>query len=146
MTAGGCPYLMMTAASQERRSSALDAWLAAGRPVTPVSMEERGQFLLDYIDLLLTERTREADGFRHLAPGSSLESAPAKGHTKWVINKLRALNSWYTKGLTGGSQLRVSINSAESINQLRSIIGEFFVVNPKTVNIYDHRTLAVLPE
>lgn len=120
--------------------------LAAGRPLTPVSMEERGQFLLDYIDLLLTERTREADGFRHFAPGTSLESMPAQGHTKWVINKLRALNSWYTKGLTGGSHLRVSINSSESINQLRSVINDFFVVNPKTVDIEDERTLAVLPE
>ena len=43
-----------------------------------------------------------------------------------MINKLRALNSWYTKGLDSGSHLRVAINSAESIAQLRTIIQEFF--------------------
>jgi tRNA-dihydrouridine synthase len=43
-----------------------------------------------------------------------------------VINKLRALNSWYTKGLDGGSRLRVAINAAESIAQLRAIVEEFF--------------------
>ncbi len=120
--------------------------MAAGREPQPITMEERGQFLLDYLELLLNERVNEADGFRHLAPGHDSHSAPAKGREKWVINKLRALNSWYTKGLNGGSQLRVSINSAESINQLKSIIVDFFVVNPKTVDIQDHRPLAVLPE
>jgi hypothetical protein len=43
-----------------------------------------------------------------------------------VINKLRALNSWYTKGLDNGSHLRVAVNSAESIARLRAIIEEFF--------------------
>ena len=36
----------------------------------------------------------------------------ARGHDRWVINKLRALNSWYTKGLDNGSHLRVAINAA----------------------------------
>ncbi len=121
------------------------AALAAGREPEPVSLQDRGQFLLDYLDLLLTERVNEADGFRHVAPGFG-ESAPARGREKWVINKLRALNSWYTKGLAGGSQLRVAINSVESISQLKSTISEFFVINPKTVNVEDHRPLAVLPE
>jgi len=94
------------------------------RAVTP---SERGQFLLDYIDLLMNERVNEADGFRHVAPGQVPQpSAPARGHDRWVINKLRALNSWYTKGLEGGSQLRVKINSAESIAQLRDIVANFF--------------------
>ena len=44
-----------------------------------------------------------------------------------MINKLRALNSWYTKGLDNGSHLRVAINAAESIPQLRDIIEEFFL-------------------
>ena len=44
-----------------------------------------------------------------------------------MINKLRALNSWYTKGLDNGSHLRVAINAAESIAQLREIIHEFFL-------------------
>jgi hypothetical protein len=45
-----------------------------------------------------------------------------------VINKLRALNSWYTKGLDNGSHLRIKVNAAESIPQLREIVAEFFEV------------------
>ena len=122
------------------------AAMAAGQEPEPVSLEERGQFLLDYLELLLNERVNEVDGFRHVAPGEFSEHAPVRGREKWVINKLRALNAWYTKGLVGGSQLRVAINSVESINQLRSVIVDFFVINPKTVDIEDHRPLAVLPE
>ena len=51
---------------------------------------------------------------------------PARGHDRWVINKLRALNSWYTKGLDNGSHLRVAINAAESIPHLREIVAAFF--------------------
>jgi hypothetical protein len=47
-----------------------------------------------------------------------------------VINKLRALNSWFTKGLDGGSQLRVAINAADSIPQLRDVIQDFFASIP----------------
>jgi hypothetical protein len=47
-----------------------------------------------------------------------------------VINKLRALCSWYSKGLDGGSQLRVRVNSAESIAELRTIVDEFFLGAP----------------
>jgi tRNA-dihydrouridine synthase B len=122
------------------------AEMASGRTPEPVTLEERGQFLLDYLELLLNERVNEANGFRHIAPGVTGKPEPARGREKWVINKLRALNSWYTKGLTGGSQLRVAINSAETIDQLRSIILEFFVINPKTINVNDYRPLAVLPE
>ena len=68
-------------------------------------VEERGRFLLDYIDLLLRERVDEAVGFRHLAAGNA-SHAPAVGRERWVINKLRALGAWYTKGLVGGSELR----------------------------------------
>ena len=60
------------------------------------------------------------------AAGPTAERGGARGHDRWVINKLRALNSWYTKGLDNGSHLRVSVNAAESIPQLREIIAEFF--------------------
>lgn len=99
-----------------------------GRTVAPASLEERGRFLLDYIDLLLQERVHERAGFRHVAPGHApLEPpAPTRGRERWVINKLRALGSWYSKGLDNGSHLRVAINSADSIAQLRDIINAFF--------------------
>jgi tRNA-dihydrouridine synthase B len=103
--------------------------LAAGRPAREISPHERGRFLLDYLDMLLIERLREADGFRHVAPGQSpAASQPARGHDKWVINKLRALNSWYTKGIDNGSHLRVAVNKASSIAELRAVIENFFRV------------------
>jgi hypothetical protein len=40
------------------------------------------------------------------------------------------LNSWYTKGLDSGSHLRISINAADSIPQLRDIIETFFLAPP----------------
>jgi nifR3 family TIM-barrel protein len=88
--------------------------LAAGRPARPVSMEERGRFLLEYIELLTHERVRE--------PGES-----ARSHDRWVINKIRALGSWYTKGLDGGSHLRTAINSTETLPELRDLVGAFFL-------------------
>jgi tRNA-dihydrouridine synthase B len=106
--------------------------LAAGRPVRPVTMRTRGEFLLEYIDLLLGEGA-EAEGFRHTAPtadGLGATHRPAVGRERWVINKLRALNAWYSKGIDGGSALRVAINSATSIVQLRDLVQEFFF-NPE---------------
>jgi len=104
--------------------------LARGERPRVVSLAERGQFLLDYIDLLLRERTGEAQGFRHVAPAQSAGDAPvspaARGHERWIINKIRALNSWYTKGIDNGSHLRVAVNAAESLAQLRDVIAEFF--------------------
>jgi tRNA-dihydrouridine synthase B len=109
------------------------ASMMAGQPLRAVTAAERGTFLLDYIDLLMNERLDEAEGFRHVAPGQAPQApSPARGHDRWVINKLRALNSWYTKGLDGGSHLRVAINSAESIGHLRDIIGDFFL-NPSSL-------------
>ena len=102
------------------------ARIARGEEPREITMEERGRFLLDYIDLLLNERTGEAEGFRHVAPGQHAEPVPARGHDRWVINKLRALNSWYTKGIENGSHLRVAVNAAESIPQLRAIVEDFF--------------------
>ena len=107
--------------------------LVAGRTPRTVTMQERGQFLLDYIDLLLDQREHEQQGFRHVAPGASQTSAPASGHERWVINKLRALCAWYSKGLDSGSHLRVAINSAESISHLRHLIEDFFMNAQATV-------------
>jgi tRNA-dihydrouridine synthase B len=110
------------------------AALACGRSPRPVTPGERGQFLLDYIDLLLNERLDEAEGFRHVAPGQeAAASQPARGHDRWVINKLRALNAWYTKGLDNGSHLRIAINAAESIDQLRDTIQHFFLTRESPI-------------
>src|SRR5438093_5508626 len=86
--------------------------LAAGRPARVVTLDARGRFLLDYIDLLLRER---------------VDDARALSHDRWVINKLRALGSWYTKGLENGSHLRTAINTAESLRVLLETIEGFFL-------------------
>jgi tRNA-dihydrouridine synthase B len=105
--------------------------IAAGRPPRVVSLEQRGQFLFDYIDLLLHEGEDEAEGFRHVAARNE-ESNPsrhdraARGRDKWVVNKLRALGAWYTKGLENGSHLRTAINQCDSIGRLRETVAEFF--------------------
>ena len=104
--------------------------IAAGREPRHISNVERGQFLLDYITLLINERVNESEGFRHVAPQSRDESpahAPARGRERWVINKLRALCGWYSKGLEGGAQFRTTVNTVESIPQLIDVIHEAFV-------------------
>jgi tRNA-dihydrouridine synthase B len=106
--------------------------LAAGRAPRVVTDAHREQFLLDYIEMLQQERLHgknEEKGFRHVAPGQPATgeaAGPARSHDRWVINKLRALNSWYTKGLDNGSHLRVAINAATSIPELRDVIQDFF--------------------
>jgi tRNA-dihydrouridine synthase B len=104
--------------------------VAAGRTPRVVTDSDRAQFLVAYIDMLLNERVDEASGFRHLAPGQTgaeqTVPVPARGRERWVINKLRALNTWYTKGLDNGSHLRIAVNSAQSIAELRDIIDRFF--------------------
>ena len=88
--------------------------LAAGRAPREVSLADRGRFLLDYIELLVSERVRD-----QLQPG----------HDRWVVNKIRALGSWYTKGLDNGSHLRTAINSVQSLNELHEIVETFFGMN-----------------
>ena len=85
--------------------------LAAGRPAREITLADRGRFLLDYIDLLAHER---------------IDDARALTHDRWVVNKLRALGSYFTKGLDNGSHLRTAINTAESLEQLREVITTFF--------------------
>jgi tRNA-dihydrouridine synthase B len=94
--------------------------LAAGRTPRVVTLEDRGAFLLEYIDLLMKERVDEAR---------------VMTHERWVVNKLRALGSWYTKGLENGSHLRTGINSASSLAVLRQLIADFFgVCQPTSVD------------
>jgi len=106
--------------------------LAAGRTPRQVTLQERGAFLLAYMDLLIDERVGESSGFRHVAPQQSfpaeapLGAAPARGRERWVINKLRALCAWYSRGFDHGSQFRVQVNHAATLSELRAIIDEFF--------------------
>ncbi len=127
--------------------------LARGLAPPVVTLEDRGRFLLEYIDLLLNEGVNEPAGFRHVAacrcgaglpalcelgrrpasPGlrQSLAKAArlpaARGRERWVINKIRALCAWYTRGLEGGARLRVTVNQTNSIPALRQTIAEFFL-------------------
>lgn len=95
--------------------------LAAGRPMRQITLEDRGRFLLDYIDLLTHERLRDDD-------------SGAKGHDRWVINKLRALGAYYTKGFEHGAQLRTGINTTTSLAELRRLISEFFLDAPRLLH------------
>ena len=85
--------------------------LAAGRPAREVTPEQRGRFLLDYIELQQHER---------------VDDARATSHDKWVINKLRALATYYTKGLENGSHLRTAINTVQTLDGLRELIVDHF--------------------
>jgi tRNA-dihydrouridine synthase B len=104
--------------------------LAAGRPPREVTPEDRGRFLLEYMELLLSQEENEPNGFRHRAGETQVHSR----HDRWVINKLRALMSWYSKGLHNGSHLRTEINSATSILHARDIIEHFFTVVPSVAS------------
>ena len=85
--------------------------LASGRPMRQITLRDRGQFLLDYIELLQHERVDEAR---------------ATSHDRWVINKLRALATYYTKGFENGSHLRTAINTAQTLDAVRDLVATFF--------------------
>ena len=89
--------------------------LAAGRPPRRVTLEDRGRFLLEYIEILLHER---------------IDQSRAASHDRWIVNKLRALGSYYTKGLDNGSHLRTAINTADSLARVRETVVEFFSLSP----------------
>jgi selenocysteine lyase/cysteine desulfurase len=42
---------------------------------------------------------------------------------------MRALGSWYTKGLDNGSHLRTAINATDSLDALRELVATFFGVD-----------------
>ena len=85
--------------------------LAAGRAARAVTLDDRGRFLFDYIELLLKERVDESR---------------AQTHDRWVVNKLRALATYFTTGIEGGAQLRTDINTAPSLEALESAITRFY--------------------
>jgi tRNA-dihydrouridine synthase B len=95
--------------------------LAAGRPPREVTAGQRGRFLLDYIELLQHERVDEMR---------------ADTHDRWVINKLRALAAYYTKGIEGGAQLRGAINTCASLERLRDLITDAFLDDPRPSPVF----------
>ena len=99
--------------------------LAAGRSPRIITLEDRGRFLVEYMTMLLEGDEGERQGFRHAAAPST-RPMTQRSRERWVVNKIRALGSWYTKGLDGGSRLRTAINSAESLGALRGVLEEFF--------------------
>ena len=76
----------------------------------------------------MNEGVDEAEGFRHSAVRGDQTAAAhvARGRERWVINKVRALAAWYTKGFENGSHLRMAINQCESLTALRDLIADFF--------------------
>lgn len=133
--------------------------ILAGRAPRHVSLPERGQFLLDYIELLQYERLRDEDversnvptdadvvrAFRPAMDGApdsdnavvrtfrSASPAPLSGHDRWVINKLRALGGYYTKGFDGGADFRAGLNTVDSLDRLRELVGAFFFERPAAI-------------
>jgi tRNA-dihydrouridine synthase B len=99
--------------------------LAAGRPARAVSLEDRGRFLIEYIELLKGERVRE--------PGA----ASAVSHERWIVNKIRALATYFTKGYEHGSHVRTALNSAPSLPSLYEIIAERFSVGESAAVVPD---------
>lgn len=103
--------------------------LLAGLAPRVISLQERGRFLLEYIDLLQHERVREPEGFRRVAPGAESAgsvSSDRRSHDRWVVNKIRALGGYYTKGVEGGAELRAGLNTTISVEELHALVARFF--------------------
>lgn len=111
--------------------------LMAGRPARDITPQDRRRFLLEYIDFLVAAmpaaktprlRSRSRGARVPLAAGS--DGTTGSSHDRWVVNKLRALCGYYTKGFDGGSHLRVAVNQAPGVAALRALIETFFA-NPE---------------
>lgn len=92
--------------------------LLCGRPARQVTDVDRGRFLLEYIALLEHERVRDPEE----SSGRSAKKDTVAGHERWVINKIRALGGYYTKGIEGGAELRNALNRVESVAALQRLI------------------------
>ena len=60
------------------------------------------------------------------APSDEPRAPQAKAHDRWVINKIRALGGYFTKGIEGGAELRHALNSTPSLEALRDLIASTF--------------------
>jgi nifR3 family TIM-barrel protein len=103
--------------------------LMAGRPPREVTPQNRARFLLEYVDLLVREAPWGEEDLRRRGDAVSRKRYdPVATHDRWVVNKLRALCGYYTKGFDGGAHLRVAVNQAPSVGALRTLIEGFFAV------------------
>jgi hypothetical protein len=78
------------------------------------------------MQLLLDEQAGEAADFRHVAPGFERPANGGRGRERWVVNKLRALCAWYSKGVDGGGAFRGRLNTASSLAEVRDLVDEYF--------------------
>ena len=111
--------------------SAAYYWMAAAIPesqladaIGPQGLPKTYAVLLGGLSLILIVRSlRRARTDNRNAPPSPFpllpETRAARGRERWVINKVRALCTWYSKGLDAGSHLRTRVNTAASLGQLR---------------------------
>ena len=53
----------------------------------------------------------------------------ASRHERWVINKIRALGAYYSKGVEGGSEFRHALNRVGSLAELRDLIASAFTAD-----------------
>jgi tRNA-dihydrouridine synthase B len=101
--------------------------LSAGRPLQVAPPEERGRFLLEYIELLLHER---------------VDAERVQTHDRWVINKMRALAAYYTKSVENGAKLRTAINTADSLSGLIDVIRAAYGLTESAAQITQLRPAA----
>jgi tRNA-dihydrouridine synthase B len=103
--------------------------LAVGGLPRLVSPADHARFLLDYIDLL-SGPPADAAGNRESearSAGRARSTTEAGSRERWIVGKLRALVAWHTKGVDNGSHLRVTINRAGSVQEVRDAIDRFFL-------------------
>ena len=103
--------------------------MLAGRAPRVVTLQDRGLFLLEYIDLLQHERTREPEGFRITrATFGRRDAAGTRAQQPRSLGGEQdpGAGAYYTKGVEGGSELRAGLNTALSVDQLRGLIHRFF--------------------
>jgi tRNA-dihydrouridine synthase B len=101
--------------------------LAEGRAPRAVTTADRAQFLRDYVRLSLdgpgpaARRTISAAG----RPGLRRRAPGAGDRDRLVVQKLRALVGWFSRGLESGSHLRAAVNAAESVAAVLDLIDRF---------------------
>ena len=83
-------------------------------------------------DTRVLRATSRKPALGEVSPSDRVEGprAAARSRDRHVINKLRALSAWYTRGFENGSHLRHTINRTESVPALRQVIGDFFGTTP----------------